>query len=258
MEKIKLLVIDDNEAIVNLIREYFKDSADINVVLSAKDGLEGIEIIQKETDRFDMIILDIVMPKKDGTEVLKYLRNNNIDKKVIVLTSYNSQDMIRKVSELGADYYILKPFELKTLEEKIREITNTKTPLGESIDLYNNNLQISITKTLHELGVPSHIKGYQYIREGISIIYNDPSIVGGITKELYPEIAKKFHSTTSRVERAIRHAIEVSWNRANWDFMEEIFGYSVDIDKAKPTNSEFIVTIADKLRLEYSKPLLNT
>lgn len=258
MEKVKLLVIDDNEAIVNLIREYFKDSADINVVLSAKDGLEGIELIQRETDRFDMIILDIVMPRKDGTEVLKYLRENNIDKKVIVLTSYNSQDMIRKVSELGADYYILKPFELQTLEEKIREITNTRTPLGENIDLYNNNLQISITKTLHELGVPSHIKGYQYIREGISLIYNDPGIVGGITKELYPEIAKKYHSTTSRVERAIRHAIEVSWNRANWDFMEEIFGYSVDIDKAKPTNSEFIVTIADKLRLEYSKPLLNT
>ena len=258
MEKVRLLVIDDNEAIVNLIKEYFKDSSDINVVLSAKDGLEGIEMIRSEADRFDMIILDIVMPRKDGTEVLKYLRDNSIEKKVIVLTSYNSQDMIRKVSELGADYYILKPFELSSLEEKIREITNTRTPSGENIDLYNNNLQISITKTLHELGVPSHIKGYQYIREGISLIYNDPSIVGGITKELYPEIAKKFHSTTSRVERAIRHAIEVSWNRANWDFMEEIFGYSVDIDKAKPTNSEFIVTIADKLRLEYSKPLLTT
>ena len=115
-----------------------------------------------------------------------------------------------------------------------------------------------ITKTLHELGVPSHIKGYQYIREGISLIYNNPNIVGEVTKELYPKIAIKFHSTTSRVERAIRHAIEVSWNRANWDFMEEIFGYSIDTDKAKPTNTEYIVTIADKLRLEYNKPLLNT
>ena len=136
------------------------------------------------------------------------------------------------------------------------EIANNNAQ-GNTIDIYNNNLQISITKTLHDLGVPSHVKGYQYIREGIILVYNNPTIIGGITKELYPAIARKFNSTTSRVERAIRHAIEISWNRANWDLMEELFGYSVDIDKAKPTNSEFIVTIADKLRLEYNRPLMN-
>ena len=112
---------------------------------------------------------------------------------------------------------------------------------------------MSITKILHELGIPSHIKGYQYIREGIGIIFERPETIGGITKELYPELAGKFNTTVSRVERAIRHAIEVSWNRGDWDLMEEIFGHSVDIDKAKPTNSEFIVTIADKLRLEFHK-----
>ena len=116
-----------------------------------------------------------------------------------------------------------------------------------------NNLQVSITKILHELGVPSHIKGYQYIREGITVLFERPDVVGGITKELYPDIADKFDTTVSRVERAIRHAIEVSWNRGNWQLMEEIFGHSVDIDKAKPTNSEFIVTVADKLRLEFHK-----
>ncbi len=258
MEKTRLLIIDDNESLIKLIKQYFNDSMDIEVVLDAKDGLEGIDIIHRKQEKFDMIILDLVMPNKDGIEVLKYLQENKIEKKVIVLTSYNSQEMIRKVSELGADYFILKPFELKTLEEKIKEISNNYEKRGENLDLYNNNLQISITKTLHELGVPSHIKGYQYIREGISLIYNNPNIVGGITKELYPEIAKKYHSTTSRVERAIRHAIEVSWNRANWDFMEDVFGYSVDIDKAKPTNSEFIVTIADKLRLEFNKPLVHS
>ena len=203
-----------------------------------------------------MILLDLVMPNKDGIEVLKYLKNKQIDKKIIVLTSYNAQSMIRKVSELGADYLILKPFELSVLEEKILEIANNNAQ-GNTIDIYNNNLQISITKTLHDLGVPSHVKGYQYIREGIILVYNNPTIIGGITKELYPAIARKFNSTTSRVERAIRHAIEISWNRANWDLMEELFGYSVDIDKAKPTNSEFIVTIADKLRLEYNRPLMN-
>ena len=121
----------------------------------------------------------------------------------------------------------------------------------KSINILSNNIQISISKMLHELGMPSHIKGYQYIREAISMVYDNPSIVGGITKELYPELATRFDTTVSRVERAIRHAIEVSWNRGDWDFMEEVFGHSVDIDKAKPTNSEFIVTIADKLILEY-------
>ena len=257
MEKVKLLVVDDNESLVELIKNYFIDSSSIQVVHDARDGRDGTKIIENNNDDFDMIILDLVMPNVDGIEVLKYLRNHNVDKKVIVLTSYNSQEMIRKVSELGADYFILKPFELDLLENKILEVSNNNSINGESIDLYNNNLQISITKALHELGVPSHIKGYQYIREGITLVYNNPKIVGGITKELYPEIAKKYNSTTSRVERAIRHAIEISWNRANWDFMEDLFGYSVDIDRAKPTNSEFIVTIADKLRLEFNKPLLN-
>ena len=121
------------------------------------------------------------------------------------------------------------------------------------MNLYQNNIEIAITKMLHELGMPSHIKGYQYIREAICMVYNNPEMIGGITKELYPELSIKFNTTVSRVERAIRHAIEVSWNRGNWEFMEDVFGHSVDIDKAKPTNSEFIVTVADKLRLEYIK-----
>ena len=196
------------------------------------------------------------MPNNDGISVLEYMHEKNIIKKTIILTSYNTQDMIRKVSELGANYFMLKPFELDDLEKRINQVATGIKYGGEAIDLYHNNLQVSITKTLHELGVPSHIKGYQYIREGITIVYERPEIVGGITKELYPEIAKKYDTTVSRVERAIRHAIEISWNRGNWQLMEDIFGHSVDIDKAKPTNSEFIVTVADKLRLEFSKPLL--
>ena len=256
MEKTRLLVIDDNESLVMMIKEYFKNNSKIEVSLTAKDGNEGIQLIDKKKDEYDLIILDLVMPNKDGLSVLEYMNEYRIDKKVIVLTSYNTQSVIRKVSELGANYFMLKPFELSDLELKINEVLKESNKKGESIDLFHNNLQISITKTLHELGVPSHIKGYQYIREGITLIYKKPEIIGGITKELYPEIAKRYDSTVSRVERAIRHAIEVSWNRGNWDLMEEIFGHSVDIDKAKPTNSEFIVTIADKLRLEFTKPLL--
>lgn len=193
------------------------------------------------------------MPKKDGLGVLKELKKENMHLNIIVATSYNAPDTIRKVSEYGVNYYILKPFDLAELEDKILDTFNTSEK--KTINLLNNNLQISISKMLHELGMPSHIKGYQYIREAISMVYNNPEIVGGITKELYPELASKFDTTVSRVERAIRHAIEVSWNRGDWDLMEDVFGHSVDIDKAKPTNSEFIVTVADKLRLEFIKQL---
>ena len=256
MDNTKVLVIDDNKELVKMIKEYFSVVPNIDVVLEANDGKEGINLIDNRKDDFDIIVLDLVMPNKDGLNVLEYLHDNNIDKKVIVLTSYNAQEMISKVANLGASYFMLKPFELADLEAKINNLKKRINNKGESIDLFNNNLQLSITKTLHELGVPSHIKGYQYIREGITLVYKKPDIIGGITKELYPEIAKKYDSTVSRVERAIRHAIEVSWNRGNWDLMEDIFGHSVDIDKAKPTNSEFIVTIADKMRLDFTKPLI--
>ena len=255
MEKSRIFVIEDNKEMVNMIKEYFQKVPNIDVVLEAKDGKEGLLLVDQKQDDYDIVLLDLVMPNKDGLNVLEHIYNNHIDKKVIVITSYNTQDTIRKVASLGASYFMLKPFELSDLEEKINSLNNSKE-IGASLDLFQNNLQISITKTLHELGVPSHIKGYQYIREGITMVYTNPEMIGGITKELYPEIAKKYNSTVSRVERAIRHAIEVSWNRGNWELMEEIFGHSVDIDKAKPTNSEFIVTIADKLRLEFSKPLI--
>lgn len=256
MEKTRILMIDDNVELVKMVTEYFNKHADndITVTLHAHNGEDGFNLIDKKKDEYDLILLDLVMPKMDGKSVLQKMKEKNIDKKVVVLTSYNSPEMIRKTSELGISYFILKPFELKELTKKIEEVMEGCKYENKSIDLYHNNLQISITKILHQLGVPSHIKGYQYIRDGITMIYDRPEIVGGITKELYPDVAKKYNTTVSRVERAIRHAIEVSWNRGNWDLMEEIFGHSVDIDKAKPTNSEFIVTVADKLRLEYYKP----
>lgn len=251
MEKIKIFMIDDNINLVEMVKDYFENNNRIDIVGSAYDGEEGLKIIKENKLDYDLILLDLIMPKKDGLAVLKELKANNINKNVIVATSYNAPDTIRKVSEYGANYYILKPFELPDLEDKILDTFTTSEK--KSINILNNNLQISISKMLHELGMPSHIKGYQYIREAIILVYDNPDIVGGITKELYPTLASKFDTTVSRVERAIRHAIEVSWNRGDWDLMEEIFGHSVDIDKAKPTNSEFIVTVADKLRLEYVK-----
>lgn len=258
MEKTRVLVIDDNKNLVLMIKEYFNDHADIKITEEAYDGAEGIRIIETKKDNFDLILLDLIMPNKDGLSVLEFMKSKDIDKKVIILTSYNDHETIRRVSEMGVNYFILKPFELSDLEKRIIEVSEGTKFGGKTIDLYRNNIQKSITNTLHELGVPSHIKGYQYIREGIILVYESPELVGGITKELYPEIAKKFETTVSRVERAIRHAIEVSWNRGDWQLMEEIFGHSVDIDKAKPTNSEFIVTVADKLRLEHNKSVLSS
>jgi len=251
MEKIKVLMIDDNVNLVGMVEDYFEDNSKIEIVGKAYDGEEGLKIIKEGTLKYDLIILDLIMPKKDGMGVLKELKNSNIASNIIVATSYNAPDTIRKVSELGANYYILKPFDLNDLEEKILDTFSEMDK--RTINLFSNNLQKSISKLLHELGMPAHIKGYQYIREAISMVYDNPEIVGGITKELYPELAIRFDTTVSRVERAIRHAIEVSWNRGDWDLMEDVFGHSVDIDKAKPTNSEFIVTLADKLRLEYVK-----
>ena len=251
MEKIKLLVVDDNKNLVDMIEEYFSSSNSVMVNLKAYDGVEGLELIKDKQNEYDAIILDLIMPNKDGIYVLEEMKKLEINKKVIVSTSYNSPEVIRKISELGASYYLLKPYDMKDLDKRISELCN-KTD-STNIDFGYSSLQSSITKILHELGIPSHIKGYQYIRNAIGIIYERPETIGGITKELYPELASKFDTTVSRVERAIRHAIEVSWNRGNWDLMEEIFGHSVDIDKAKPTNSEFIVTIADKLRLENHK-----
>ena len=255
MERTRVLMIDDNLELIKMVKEYFSKHAvsDVDVVLEAHNGEEGLDLIINKQDEYDLIFLDLIMPKKDGNMVLEDMRSRGIDKKVIVVSAYNSPDAIRKTAELGVNYFILKPFELKELERVATEVMSGSSYGNKSIDLYHNNLKISVTKILHELGVPSHIKGYQYIRDGILMIYDNPEIVGGITKELYPDVAKKHNTTVSRVERAIRHAIEVSWNRGNWDLMEDIFGHSVDIDKAKPTNSEFIVTVADKLRLEYQK-----
>lgn len=253
MNKIKVMAVDDNISMIEMIKEYFKDHREIEITCTANDGIEALEKIKTEAGNYDVILLDLIMPRKDGMYVLQVLKEQNKHLNIIVVTSYNEQETIRKVSEYGVKYFILKPFELIDLEKRILEVANRETKSTKVLNLHDNNIQISITKILHELGIPSHIKGYQYIREAITLVYNDPSLVGGITKALYPEIGSKFDTSVSRVERAIRHAIEVSWNRGDWDLMEEIFGHSVDIDKAKPTNSEFIVTIADKLRLELIK-----
>lgn len=245
-DKIRVLMLDDNENLIRTAKEHFSSHAVIDVVLSENDGQKGYDTIIEKKNEYDLIVMDLIMPNKDGLSILEDLHELKLDKKIIVLTSYSKDTTIRKVSEYGVSYYMLKPFNIIDLEKRILDIFETKQDIAEN----NKNIELSISKILHSLGIPSHIKGYQYIRDGIYMMYKEPGLIGGITKELYPEIALKYETTSSRVERAIRHAIEVSWNRGDYDLMEDIFGHSVDYDRAKPTNSEFIATVADKLRLD--------
>lgn len=247
--KIKVLVVDDNAVQVELLKKYFNGSKDVDIISSASNGEEALEFIDSDNS-FDVMILDLVMPKMDGVSLLEYMKENNIKKKVIVLTSFNEEETIRKVSEYGVKYYALKPFSLKKLEDIIINVAKSKRSNDSLLELQDKDLQIKVTNILHALGIPSNIKGYQYIRSAILKVYDNPGFIGGITKELYPDLSVKFNTSIQRVERAIRHAIEVSWDRGDIDLMDEIFGHSVDIDRSKPTNSEFIVTIADKLRLD--------
>ena len=246
--KIKVLAVDDNAVQLDVYRKYFNGSKNIEVVKEAKNGVEAIDIINNND--IDIILLDLIMPEIDGLGFLSYLRENNIKKNIIVVSAFNEEETIRKCSEYGVKYYALKPFNLENLEKIIIDLYESSKNKNELIELQGKDLQIQVTNVLHALGIPSNIKGYQYVRSAILMVYDNPGFVGGITKELYPDLSIKYNTSIQRVERAIRHAIEVSWNRGDIDLMEEIFGHSVDIDRAKPTNSEFIVTIADKLRLD--------
>lgn len=251
---INVLIIDDNSSMVNKMLEYFSSHAVIKVVKAINNGKDGLEYILNHKNEYDLILMDIIMPEVDGITILEEMQKNNINKNVIILTSYKKESTIKLISEYNVDYYMLKPIDLKTLEKRIVDLvipTNNSVPEGK-----DNKIEVAISKLLHSLGIPSHIRGYQYIRESIYMMYQNPDMLGGITKTIYPEIANRFDTTASRVERAIRHAIEVSWARGDYELMEEIFGHSVDYDKSKPTNSEFIVTLADNLRLNKTLNLI--
>ena len=246
-KKIHVFMVDDNQEVVKAVKEYFVGHAVIEVVGEAFDGEEALEKIRTNTKNIDLVLMDLIIPKMDGLSVLEELKKQGINKKSIIVTGMNSLEIIKKCTEVGVNYYMLKPFRYEALE---KHIISSMASIANELTINDRDLRQAITTLLHSLGIPSHIKGYMYIRDGIDLMYNKPSMIGAITKELYPEIADKYDTTTSRVERAIRHAIEVSWSRGDYDLMENIFGHSVDYDRAKPTNSEFIATLADKLRLE--------
>lgn len=267
LQKIEVLLADDNREFTNLLAEYISEQEDMEVTGIAYNGEEVLQLLEQTRDVPDVLILDIIMPHLDGLGVLERLRNLNLSPqpKVIMLTAFGQENITQRAVQLGASYYILKPFDMEVLANRVRQLVGTQTTIstggGGGSSMFMNksnvvpmgkhkNLDASITSIIHEIGVPAHIKGYQYLREAITMVYNNIEILGAITKTLYPAIAEKFKTTPSRVERAIRHAIEVAWTRGNIDSISHLFGYTINISKSKPTNSEFIAMVADKLRIE--------
>lgn len=260
-EKIKIFVADDNTEFVSTLVTYLGNQEDMEVVGTARDGMEATEKIV-ESDP-DVCILDVIMPQLDGLGVLEAI-NQKLDLlPICIMLSAVGQDKVTsRAMCLGAQYYVVKPFEMDVLAKRIRELVKNQAITGGAVgvkevkgayvklDNSKLNLEVEVTNIIHDVGVPAHIKGYQYLRDGIIMAVKNSDIINQITKQLYPDLAKKYKTTPSRVERAIRHAIEVAWNRGQIESMQSIFGYTVNSNRGKPTNSEFIAMIADKLRLE--------
>lgn len=265
MKKISIGIVDDNKDFCDVVSDFLTAQDNMEVTFIANDGQEAVEELKKGIVP-DILVLDLIMPHVDGFGVLETL--NNIDlanyPRVIMTSAIGQDSIIQKAMSLGAQYYLVKPVNMNLLVKRINQLDNSaeeyfkpepsKMNLNKSLvlrdSLLNNDLEIDITNLIHEVGVPAHIKGYQYLRDAITLVVENMDYLGAVTKELYPTVATMNNTTPSRVERAIRHAIELAWNRGKLETLDSLFGYTIHNDKGKPTNSEFIAIIADKLRLE--------
>jgi two-component system response regulator (stage 0 sporulation protein A) len=267
MEKLNVAIADDNEKMVEILGQLIEQDKDLKLVGKAHNGEEILAIIEDQEP--DVVVLDIIMPKMDGLSVMEKVTHGNMAKKTpscIVISAVGQERITEDAFSLGAEYYMLKPFDNQMLINRIKHVRRrgVRKAAGEGVhpaialqeetgSYTRDSLETDVTDIIHEIGVPAHIKGYQYLRDAIILAVNDMEMLNSITKLLYPTIAKKHQTTPSRVERAIRHAIEVAWSRGKMDTIDALFGYTVSNGKGKPTNSEFIALIADKIRLEYKK-----
>lgn len=261
MKKIKVGIADDNKDFCDILSDFFQDKDNIEITFIANDGIKAIEQIKEHMP--EVLVLDMIMPHLDGLGVLETINTLELPAypRTIVLSAVGQETITQKAINLGAEYYIVKPFNLDILLKRINQLAGNSLPEEGKLNFARailhhqekdspEDLEIDITNIIHEIGVPAHIKGYQYLRDAITMVVEDMDLLGAVTKELYPAIAQLNNTTPSRVERAIRHAIEVAWNRGKIETINNLFGYTVQNDKGKPTNSEFIAIIADKLRLE--------
>lgn len=259
--KIRVLIADDNKDYIEVLCAYMKNESSIEIVGRAYDGFEALDLIQMTGP--DILILDMVMPNLDGIGVLERLWDMRLEKKpkILMVSAVLNDSIAAKTIALGAEYFMLKPVDFEALISRICMFADHEP--NPYIELHNGDevktfprpqktfdMEAMVTDVIHEIGIPAHIKGYQYLRHAIMMAVEDLDIINSITKELYPTVAKDFNTTPSRVERAIRHAIEVAWDRGDTDVLNSFFGYTIANSKGKPTNSEFIAMIADKLRLQ--------
>ena len=246
--KIKLLLVDDDHNFLSALEEYLAAYDRYHICATAMNGREALEKISEHQP--DVVVLDMVMPHPDGIGVLEELALNMPAKmpQVIMMTGFGQAALTKRAMSMGAAYYIMKPFDLDVLEKRIRQMHELNLP-EDARPGKSSNLELDVTRVIHQMGVPAHVKGYQYLRDAILFVTAEVNLMGAVTKELYPMIAAKYHTTPSRVERAIRHAIELAWDRGNVDLMNKYFGYTINIERGKPTNSEFIAMVADKMRM---------
>lgn len=260
MEQLNVAIADDNERMLDLLGEIIESDRELNLVGKAKNGEDMYQIIR--TKEPDVVLLDLIMPKMDGLSVMERVNEDRTVKKhpsFIVVTAIGQERITEDAFEKGAAYYILKPFNndtvlqrIKNTSRRLRNGTSQGMPEGTpSPAAPEDSLETRVTDMIHEIGIPAHIKGYHYLRDAIIMAVEDMDVLNAITKVLYPTVAKKHQTTSSRVERAIRHAIEVAWSRGKLDTLDELFGYTVSNGKGKPTNSEFVALIADTIQLEY-------
>lgn len=264
MNKLTVAIAEDNELMLGLLGDIVSNDEELDVIGTARNGEDIYKIIKE--DEPDVVLLDIVMPKLDGLGVLDKVNNDTTLKKIptFIMVSAIGQDRVTEDAfNLGADYYIMKPFDENMILSRIKRVkmerrekdkpqtgmTFVSAPKKE--EKTEADLETDVTEIIHEVGVPAHIKGYQYLRDAIVMSVKDMDMLNSITKVLYPTIAKKYQTTSSRVERAIRHAIEVAWSRGKMDTLDDMFGYTINRGKGKPTNSEFIALITDRIRLDY-------
>lgn len=258
-KKVKIVIAEDNRNLCQILQDYIQRDDNFELVGVAYNGLEAWDLIQKHDP--DLIIMDLVMPNLDGLEVLERInsRTSVPRPKAIMLTAFGHETLTHQAMVMGVDYFILKPFDLEILGKRIKTLTqevevSNPPPLSQTCSAVAStgrtlNINMEVTTMMHQLGIPAHVKGYQYIRDAILMVIEDVSLLGAVTKELYPAIAKKYNTAPSRVERGIRHAIELAWERGHMETLKRIFGYSMNIERQKPTNSEFIALLADKLRV---------
>ena len=270
MAELNIAIAEDNTLMLELLGNILEEEDGFHVVGKADNGEDAYQMIMDKKP--DIVLLDVIMPKLDGITVLEKIRAANSGKDmpaVIMVTAAGNETVASAAFRNGASYYILKPFDREVLLDKIRLVAQERLRMKmpsvvreKPADTYMNkgdyirrNLEDDVTQLLHEIGIPAHIKGYQYLRDAIIISVEEKEMLVSVTKVLYPAIAKKHGTTASRVERAIRHAIEVAWSRGQLEMIDEIFGYTVNSGKGKPTNSEFIALVTYKIRLDYKRAL---